>query len=331
MPTSTEPFDGLRADAPSPPETVGRAAASEIRERRLAGETLQQIADEYSITRERVRQIMFEAYGSSFPEAREQHLAEEREAILATYRENVLAKIREDPFGVTRMSVIADCPVPVQTIEDVLGDMSWVLPVDRSRSARVPWSTALAGVQRVWKDHVAPEPLTRAAYDKFRGPDDLSGSRLIQIAPWTEVCADAGVPSGKAVRPSYSRLSVEDAVAWVTAYLSENVAAGGDGDSRGYEAWTRRVGGPSLGAVRGTVSPAAWNTIRGHAVVRLLDWHRSHGNDVLYPVPTSSGIPRTSQADIDQWRTEVAQGTSIASIAARTGVSKATIRYHVSK
>lgn len=315
----------------TPPETVGRAAANEIRERRLAGETLQQIADAYGITRERVRQIVYEAYGSSFPEVREQHLQEVREKMLAEYRESILREIRRDPFALSRTTVVERAPVPVQTIEDVLGDDSWVLPVDRSRSARVPWDQALESVKRVWTEHVAPEPLTRVAYDKHRSKDDLSGARLIQIAAWSDVCADAGVPSGKASRKAYTRLSPEDAVAWVTAYLSESVATGGDGDSRGFERWTKAQGGPSLGAVRATATPPSWNAVRGQAVVRLLEWYDKGGRGRLYPPPASPGIPRTSQAEVEKWRGEVARGVTIADIAKRTGIPKATIRYHVSK
>jgi len=315
--------------------------AEAIRERRVAGATLQSLADEYGVTRERIRQVLMSAYGTTWSEKSGAVRDDDREQRMLTYRKTVLVALAAGE-RLTRTDVMARAPVWVGTTDDVMGPWNWAVSHAQTTS-ETPDAEIFASMRRVWKaSGAAPGPMPRKTYDKNRVPGvDLSGVRITQRMSWREACDAVGIPQSTATRrlASYTRLSAADATAWVAAFLAQSAgggAGGGMGTADEYDTWAKSRQAPSMGAVR--LATGSWNEVRQQAVVALLTWLDSTDDDALerlaeYGVPTKSGVSQYSDDDIARWKTEYATGeyVSIPAMARAEDIPTSTLRYHLER
>lgn len=244
-----------------------RTAARDERIRTLRGEghTLEHIANEVGLTRERVRQVLLRVGG---PTAADVRAAAEARGRAAAARLEQL--IRED--------IVAH---PASTIEDVaarLGqDKSEVqahLPKDLrprvvrlGRSSEGAWS-ADEVVQAVAAAATYAYPLSAGDYERllhageFRGP---SAARISQMyGNWSAACRQAGVEPPPPRRRSYqSRWTGADLLGFVRDYLR---APGCRGTFDGYDLWRREAGieAPSAALLRNRLG--TWSDMKRKAL-----------------------------------------------------------------
>lgn len=300
----------------------------EIARRRRSTESMASIAADYGVTRERIRQILVKEYGTTWSDELNAEAATERENALAGWRATLLDRI-EAGESITREIAVNDCPTPVNTVEEVLGEFAWAVSFPQKSHSRYTDDEMLAAMKRVWEKHVKPAPLTRESYDRNRtGETDVSGARITQRMPWTDACEKAGVPSGTARRSTYDRLPADIAIEWVAAFLAWSVENEGRGSAGEYDVWARENGGPSMGGVRAVTG--SWNAARAAAAPRVVTWQRASPRKV-YLTPVESGTNQYSKADVAKWLALRAENPekSVREMAEETGVAESTLRYHL--
>lgn len=299
----------------------------EIARRRRATESMADIARDFGVSRERIRQILVTEYGTTWSDEISAEAAAEREKLLGEWREEILDRI-ESGEALTRDDVVDGCPTPVSTVGEVLGEYAWAVAFPQKSHSRYTDAEIAKTMKRVWTQHVKPGPLTRPAYDAARKPDDVSGARIAQRMPWSEACEMAGVPVGPIRRETYSRLPADLAVEWVAAFLAWAVTHGGRGSAGEYEVWTREHSGPSLGGVRSVAG--SWNDVRALAVPRVVKWQRS-GVSGKYPLPGASGTNQYAKSDIAEWHAYRAKHPDLSTreLSEVLGVPESTLRYHL--
>lgn len=299
----------------------------EIARRRRANESMASIAADYGVSRERIRQILVNEYGTTWTAELAAEAAGETAKEIASWRDEVLARL-EAGESVTRNDVVGGCSVPVNTVEDVLGEFSWAVAFPQKRHSRYTDEQIAASMKRVWAKHVDPVPLTREAYDAHRDPKDVSGARIAQRMAWSEACEMAGIPAGAARRAEYERLAPVAAVEWVAAFLAWSVKHAGRGSAAEYDVWARERGGPSMGGVRSVAG--SWNEVRAMAVPQVVTWQRA-GGKAAYPKPETSSTTQYTKSDIAAWRTYRAKhpDMSMREMAEKMKVAESTLRYHL--
>ena len=299
----------------------------EIARRRRGTESMASIARDFGVSRERIRQILVAEYGTTWSDEISAEAATERENSLASWRAEILDRLASGA-AVTRDDVVEGCPVPVSTVEEVLGEFAWAVAFPQKAHSRYTDDEIAATMRRVWRKHVKPEALTREAYDTHREPTDVSGARIAQRMPWSRACEMAEVPSGTARRETYSRLSEPLAIEWVAAFLAWAVTHAGRGSAAEYDQWSREHGGPSLGGVRAVAG--SWNDVRAAAVPRVVTWQRS-GVSGKYPMPGESGTNQYAKTDIAAWHAFRAKHPEMSTreLAESLGVAESTVRYHL--
>lgn len=301
---------------------------AEIARRRRSTESMASIARDYGVSRERIRQILIEEYGTTWSDELSAEAATERENAIASWREQILDAI-ERGDAVTRDDVVTAAPFPVNTVEDVLGEFAWAVAFPQKSHERYSDAEIAKSMKRVWSKAVKPAPLTREAYDTNRDPEaDVSGARISQRMPWAAACEMAGVPSGTARRSKYSRLPRDLAIEWVAAFLAWSVTHSGRGSAAEYDVWARAHGGPSMGAVRAVAG--SWNEARALATPSVVRWQRA-GSSGKYPMPGEPGTTQYSKTDIGGWHAFRAKHPemSMRDLSDALGVPESTLRYHL--
>ncbi len=305
--------------------TTPRINVAEVAERRKAGETLAAIGDSYGVSRERIRQILVDEYGTTWATKATRARAGEKEKLLEEWRDQLLDEV-ESGATLTRKRVVGKSPVPVSGMEEVLGEYTWVAMFPQTSNEEYSEDEIVASLKRVWEKHIKPAPMSRKAYDENRDDTDVSGARVVQRMTWADACDTAGVPSGARRRGTYPSLDADVAVEWVAAFLVS--AKGGAMSAREYDLWAKANHGPSMGTVR--LAVGSWNEARAKATTLALRWVRKHPGRA-YARPAASGVGQHSRADVDQWRKYQDENPdmSIREMSETLGVPASTLRYHL--
>ncbi len=239
----------------------------EMSARYLTGETLESIAVDFGLTRERVRQIVRDHGQVSAADARaarQSQVVEKRDAL----RVRAAAVVRQRPglspgqladlLGVTKaeLSVALDRETRVLLVREKHGNPRWsdedILECLRQAAALHPG-----------------KPLTGHRYGTVKkavgGPTPV---RILQrFGTWLAACEAAGVRAGTAPRRGYTRAwSESELLGWVADYLAQ---PGMRGTYAGYDAWARRTAGaPSAQTVRNRLG--AWAAVKRAAAVLVV-------------------------------------------------------------
>lgn len=232
---------------------------------RAEGHSLQGIADAFSLTRERVRQIIRDANGPS----REEALAARRAA-----RERRAAELREQAMGICRATpgisaeeVARQIGVTSAAVRRALGEDARLLLVAKHDAVALFSDEAiLEHIRRAAQ--LAGQPLTVRKYEIAREQFDGASAPLVlqRFGSWRAACAQAGVAHGQPVRPNYARRwTREQLVASVAEYL---LADGARGSFAHYEVWARqRSGTPSGQTIRAQLG--RWSKAKSDALALL--------------------------------------------------------------
>ena len=198
-----------------------RRAAAETRKRamvslRVQGMTLQEIADQFGMTRERVRQII-KSEGVAEARAARKLEAERRARQQAEDRArelDVRSAARHEARSAERRQIV---------------------------------------IQSLQRAATYAHPLTGAAYDRLIEIGEIAGPSRQTVAnvfgSWIEACDAAGIECGRSARVEYKRRwSKAEMLAYVRICQSE---IGRVPTAHGYDAWAKTYdGAPSAGTVR---------------------------------------------------------------------------------
>lgn len=236
---------------------------AEIAKLRSEGLGLEEIGQQYGLTRERVRQIVLQLDGATVEDVRKVRQAKADRRASA-----VVAHIRDD--------LAAHGP---STIDAVAQRLSL-----SEASVRKSWPTDLKAMivrekdrAQKWSDDQIREALQLAAtfdyplrakrYDALLVTGDVIGPsavRLVQrFGTWAQACSFAGVEASKPPRQHYqSNWTDADLMGFVRQYLR---APGYTGSLHGFDTWRKAEGieGPSTGTLRDRLG--TWSEIKRQA------------------------------------------------------------------
>jgi hypothetical protein len=235
--------------------------------RRLEGATLQQVGDEFRISRERVRQICVKA-GLNRETVKAANKARELAAsdlLEVSAREDLLSHP-----GTTLQESAKRQGVPVSTLRTVITPEMSKLFVRRNRSgsAGTDWTRARI-IEVLVEAETLAFPLTASSYDELvsmRIVDGPSGARIHQVfGGWHAACDAAGVECGRPRPGGYSsKWTDADLVAAAARYLEDGSSTGTFAD---FDRWLRgETDLPSAQTVRNRLGP--WSEVKTAAVAR---------------------------------------------------------------
>jgi DNA-binding CsgD family transcriptional regulator len=232
---------------------------------RAQGASLQAIADEFGLTRERVRQIIRSADGPSRADAaaaRRARRVDDRQAL----RERALRVWGETP-AITLDDLAQGLGVTTTELRAALGkDAGRVLVSSRPGQAVFTDEMLREHLRRAAE--LAGEPLTVRKYNEVRSQFGGASSPLVlqRFGSWRSACEAAGVATGRPVRMNYRRRwSHEQLVEAVAAYLREPDSRGSFAD---YEQWARRTSGAPSGQTIRTQF-GSWSIAKSEALALL--------------------------------------------------------------
>lgn len=233
---------------------------------RLHGKTLQAIAVDVGITRERVRQILVKIGGPSTADVRA--AAEERKRASAAEMERL---VREDVQA-----------HPASTIDQIAARLGVGRDVaqrhlPRDLKAMVVNPAGYSG--RNWSEvdilsaiacaGTFAYPLSAGAYEELLRMGEIRGpspARIIQLyGNWSTACHRAGVEPAPARRDYQTKWTDEDMLEFARSYLR---SPGCPGTFGGYDPWRRHTGveAPSSSLLRGRLG--SWGEIKRKALAR---------------------------------------------------------------
>lgn len=255
---------------PPPPPAPPRVAT--MIELRRAGKTLDEVGQEFGVTRERVRQLMTKHGGPDAAEVRQVQAERERAAELA-HAASLDAAIR---------SVLG--AAGPQTVEDVAAqtgignaDVARFWPRDLAHlklwgvsNAESRWSDD--DILDAIKEASAYEfPLTTSAYRDLVAVGQIKGPSLPRIGQrygsWTAACQAAGVTAGRTMRNNYeSRWSDQDLLDIIRQYLLDPAAPN---SANRFDQWKRDnvSDGPSFQTIRNRFG--SWTEAKRRALTSM--------------------------------------------------------------
>jgi hypothetical protein len=224
------------------------------------GKTLQEIGDHFSVSRERVRQIL-KAHGApSGREIRARRLAGEREIDFSKKSAEAL-RVRDEVRKLVQLNGAMSAPDVSSIIGVEVGVVVRNWPPDfRAYLVRAPGSEKALR----WTDDeilsalriasIYSFPLTRADYDNLVAVGEINGPSSVRImqrfVTWSAACDAAGVESVPAFRTNYeSHWTDDDLVFFARTYLLDELFTG---SAKRYNEWRKMKmpEAPSLGTLR---------------------------------------------------------------------------------
>ena len=229
------------------------------------GATLEEIGDQFGITRERARQILAKANATGADELRARR-SQERESEDRALTESIRQDVRENP-GATRTEIAGRLGVHRRSVVRLLpADVAALVVEDKTGAPTSKWSDD-AIVAAVRQAATYEYPLSGVAYQRLVTLGEVTGpSRALvhkRLGSWTRACELAGVEPDRAAHAGYqSRWTDADLLGYVATYLRK---AGSAGTYAGYIAWARdQTGAPSGPSIRNRLG--GWGEIKRAAL-----------------------------------------------------------------
>lgn len=241
--------------------------------RRASGQTLEQIAQHYDLTRERVRQIVAR---DGVEPVDLQQAAEQEIARLAELSDKLSTSLRTDgPASLDALAERVGCTREELQLALRPADRKLVLrekPVVRKFSDE----TILEGLRRMSRQRAAEQgrpgelvPVSYVYWNAHRDPELLPTSvRVMQrFSTWNQACEAAGIPiraQRKRSGPT-PRWDDQDCLRWVATFLHR---CDGSSSYAAFDAWIRtQPDAPSAQTIRNRIG--GWNTILRAAAPEL--------------------------------------------------------------
>lgn len=230
----------------------------ELRERGL---TLQEIAAEVGLTRERVRQVLKTVGGPTAADVRQVQEARRNAA-----HQRLAKRIREDLAshpGSSQEEIAARLGIDKADVRSHVPDGMRGLIVNPSGSVEQVWSDD-AVFEAIRHAATYTFPLTAKAYSRLVRSGEVRGPSLARVwqrfDSWTAACRAAGVEAGTPPRDNYqSKWTDEDIRDFVRRFLSDPEFRGTIAE---YDPWRRARGidAPSSGVLRHRLG--RWTSIK---------------------------------------------------------------------
>jgi uncharacterized protein (DUF433 family) len=241
----------------------------EITYRRLSGETLEAIANDYGLTRESIRLIAQKTFGSGIEAEVKARKADRKLPHL-----NLLDEVRQHIIGHKGISVselLAQYPTLQSSMVNQIGS-AFLKFVNLEKEARVyatNWSdeqiiTALA------KAGTYHFPLARADYEELLSVGEIQGPSaaliMVRFSTWANACAQAGVEAHKTNVSYTKKWSESEQLAFVVEFLESTFPSSSIGN---YEEWKRTANphSPSSQLLRNTFG--SWPNVVASALRTL--------------------------------------------------------------
>lgn len=218
---------------------------------RLDGATYREIGEKYSISHERVRQVLKKAGAPDVPRnyvanRRRQQLAEEVTVWLVAH-------------GPTPVDVIhREFDLTSQRLTDLVNDYGvpkeYIMAGENKKAVSLTFDDVTAAARAAYTRLLEEEPgapgLSVSAYDRVRIPTEPSPALITSRFGWKNVCDAAGVPTGGRARPDYNvKWTDQDLLTWIGRYTETVIASGGKITFDGYDQWRRDIEDAPSGAL----------------------------------------------------------------------------------
>lgn len=230
----------------------------EICELALSGKTLQEIATQFDVTRERVRVILLKNNSLTPKDVRKNLKVEKLE--LDNQISQTLSSWIRSHMGCTMVELAlgsgikqADCVSHLPTEIDHL-----ILNPGESANSNT-WVT------KKWTDNQILDgiraaggiksPLSYVSFDRLRKEQNIDAPSAVRIlqrfGTWKKACEQAGVKSGHTVRSNYHRnWTEEEMINWLATFMRQSSTSSHDA----YNQWSKnQVGAPGGQTIRNTI------------------------------------------------------------------------------
>ena len=220
------------------------------------GSTLQEIALQYGVTRERVRIVLLKNNAITPIEFRKQERAQNAES--NNLKSKILQNWVREHMGCTFVELSLGTDIK-QT------DCVRYLPRDAKHLILKPGESTNSWSTEKWTDNQIfdgirmaaslKSPLSRVSYDRIRKKHEIdgpSGVRILQrFSFWVNACEQAGVQSGRTVRTNYHRnWTQQEMINWLATFMRQSTTSA----HGAYNEWSKtQVGAPGGQTIRNTV------------------------------------------------------------------------------
>lgn len=261
--------------------TMNTSREAEILMRRRSGERLQTIADDYGITRERVRQIALRAgapTGAEVKEIRRKRAdasAAAKEAVRVSLRGQIEVSLKQSP-GRSHEQLAQEFGVTVREVRSAMRD-SWLRGLALSAPSRTGGRVSEADVLDAIRYAAGlsdEEHLSPRRYEELRDERGLSLPGVLKrYGTWNAARKAAGLPVPH-ISPYRTTWNEDLVMDWVVRYFRQMYQEGAEGtlsrrfgSYEDYELWAINNDGPSGGTVRSLCGP--WNEVKVCAFAAL--------------------------------------------------------------
>ena len=233
--------------------------------------SFQELGERFSLTRERVRQIIESEGGKSGSDLRA-----EREALSAKAKkreyERIRADVRAHP-GSTVEEVLERTGVKKSVLGRALTSWEKKLVINWGASSIEPHWPEEKILQVLQRAATYAYPLTGNAYDELNAVGEIEGPTRATITKrfdgsWAKACTAAGVECGETHIETYNRNWTEnDLYRYVMNYLLDKETIGNLAD---FESYLKKIdGAPSIPSIRNYLG--SWTQMKAEALVRLIN------------------------------------------------------------
>jgi hypothetical protein len=255
--------DGVLPPPPTPPHVV------KMIELRANGQSLDEIGQQFGVTRERVRQLLTKHGGPSASESR---------AVRHARAQRAQADVANEVATALRSVLMANGPLTLEAASSTTGldieAISRFWPEDLAHMRL--WSSG--STETRWSDEEILDalraaalyefPLTTKAYARLVSIGEIRGPSLPRVGQrfgsWTAACEAAGVVPGQTLRKNYdSKWSDADLLLIVRKYLLDPNCPN---SARYFDEWKRSnvIDGPSFQTARNRFG--TWTEVKRQAL-----------------------------------------------------------------
>jgi DNA-binding CsgD family transcriptional regulator len=252
----------------------------EIVRRRFEGQTLEEIAQHFGVSRERIRQIVKKVGGPSAVDLKNRRWVD-REARQRINRQRIVELLESAP-GLSMFEVSRRLKLEASEIRRLAPShvRRLVVDLDVQKTGALRWSNE--EVLGAIRDAATYEfPLSASTYGELVARREVVGPSVplvyLRFGSWTSACSAAKVESGVSLVESYeSRWTDDDLLGFVAAYL---LRSDSQGTFRGYDEWAKQAeyDAPSAGTIRKRLG--SWNDVKKQALRWRADATRVIEND----------------------------------------------------
>ena len=227
------------------------------------GATLQEIADQWGVTKERVRQIL-KMQGRT---KKDKGPTDWRRGDADAAAE--VAEWLKGNGPVTREELFERFPGARRRLKE--WRQTGLVPPGLVVANHLPFKgkqyteeEIRASLRRVWESLGRPPSMSAAAYDRARGDGDASPALITTRSGWNKTLTEAGVPVNTPIRSYRTSWTPQQTLRWIGVWQRTVEVDGGPSSYATYSDWAKRTAGAPSG-------PTARNILRATGISNWID------------------------------------------------------------